>query len=118
MSYLRNRATAERMIRQKGKRIELVERVRTGGTERSPIYTMQYHPAYAVELNQRLKNLDGSLAPGVVHQLLVSTEGLPFRINNGMLVRMSPDEQEINISEARPLEPGDVTILWEVDLAG
>ena len=116
--YEQDRISAAQDIRENGKQVELAVRERTGGTERSPTYGLVYYPVWVVELHQRLKNLDGSLAPGTVHQLLVSTEGLPGELENNMLFRLKPDDQEINIIEARPLRPGNVTILWEVDLAG
>lgn len=76
VDYARAEATAQRLIGKNGKTVWLIVRTRTGGTERNPIYSDQEHPLRAVELNQRLRNLDGSLAPGTVHTLLVSTEGL------------------------------------------
>lgn len=121
MDYPETREDAEEMIREAGKRAWIIRRVRVGGSERSPIYDYQETPIWCVELNQRLRNLDGSLAPGVVHSLIVSTEGVDFRISNEMLVSFvegAEDSDRINIQEARPLEPGPMILLWEVDLNG
>lgn len=121
MDYPETREAAEEAIREAGKLAWLIRRTRVGGTERNPIYADVRTPIWCVELHQRLQNLNGSMAPGVVHQLMVSTEGVDFEITNVMSVTMveggtGPDVY--SIAEVRPLKPGPMIMLWEVDLNG
>lgn len=121
MDYPETREAAEEAIREAGKQVWIIRRVRVGGSERNPIYDNAYSPAWAVELHQRLRNRDGSMAPGVVHQLMVSTEGIDFEITNAMsvgLVENATGPDVIAIAEVRPLKPGPMILLWEIDLNG
>lgn len=118
--YEQDRIEAARDIREAGKLAWLVSRMRTGGSERSPTYESVSFPVWVLELHQRMRNLDGSLAPTTAHTLLVSTEGLPFPIAREHQFSFGPELEDENFSvlEPRPLRPGNVTILWEVDLGG
>lgn len=118
--YERDRLDAARDIREAGKLAWLVARTRVGGSERSPIYESVSFPVWVLELHQRMRNLDGSLAPATAHTLMVSTEGLPFSIAREHQFSFGPELEDENFSvlEPRPLRPGNVTILWEVDLGG
>ena len=118
--YLQDRADAELEIRLAGKRVWQVVRQRFGGTERDPIYGTTLYPLWAVELNQRLRNLDGSLAPATAHTLLVSTEGMTVPLSREHSIQFSdaPGSSRYAILAARPLRPGEVVIMWEIDLGG
>lgn len=119
--YERDRREAAKDIREAGKRIWLVTRTRVGGTERSPEFEESELPVWVVELHQRLRNLDGSLAPSTAHTLLVSTEGLPaggITTGDRFAFSLAPGAPRYSVLEPRPLRPGNVTILWEVDLGG
>lgn len=121
MDYPETREAAEEAIREAGKLAWLIRRTRVGGTERNPIYDDVRTPIWCVELHQRLRNRDGSMAPGVVHSLMVSTEGVDFEITNAMSVTLVEDgagPDILSIAEARPLQPGPMILLWEIDLNG
>lgn len=120
MDYERIKLNAAKSIKRAGKRVYVVVRERIGGTPRNPVYGNAYHPAWAVELNQRLKNLDGSLAPGVAHTMMISTEGLDIKIDNTHMISLDQSDETASYSilDVRPLQPGEVILLWEVDLGG
>ena len=76
-----------------------------------------------VDLDRRIRDRDGTLIEGAGRSLIVSTDGLEFVTpEKGDAVMIGPGVypetmQAHEIAEVRPLSPGGVVVIYEIDLA-
>jgi hypothetical protein len=120
-NYARSRATAERLIKRFGQPCAL-RRIVKAGNEWAPVSLPEHKDIIAVDLNERLRDANGTLVGTTQRKLLVSTAtGITptkgDRVSVGITAAVATDDSEWHeISEVRPLAPGGLTLLWEVDL--
>jgi len=120
--YTRQKATAERLLARFGQTCTL-RKITNTGTEFDPTQTTTDADVTAVDLNQRIRDRDGTLVGQTLRTLYVSTAaGVTPKKGDSVAVgvakaSVTSSTPFIEISEVRPLSPGGVNMMWEVDLA-
>lgn len=122
--YAATAATAARLIDKFGRRAYLRKRGEQTGTAYDPAIDADMdHPITVVDLDRRIRDRDGTLIEGAGRSLIVSTDGLEFVTpEKGDAVMIGPGVypetmQAHEIAEVRPLSPGGVVVIYEIDLA-
>ena len=120
--YARPKATAERLLARFGQTCTL-RKITNIGTEFDPAQTTTDADITAVDLSQRLRDRDGTLVGQTLRSLYVSTaagvtpkkcDSVAVGVAKASVTSSTPF---IEIAEVRPLSPGGVNLMWEVDLA-
>lgn len=111
--YTKSRATATRLIKRFGKDVTLHSRS-ASGTEYDPTIAETTPTLRVVDLNRVLATQgNGGLVVGSRRTLLAEAKtGVTPKKDD----EVEMDGVKHTIDEARPLSPGTVTILWELDL--
>lgn len=91
-----------------------LEKKTTTGPAYDPTITATSHQITVIDDAQRVRDADGTLVGQTMRTLTVATgSATPAK---GDRVQVLGEWREI--AEVRPLAPGGVALLWEVDLAG
>lgn len=126
--YARSRATAESLIKRFGQTGTL-HQVVNSGPEWAPVQTDIYTTITIVDLNERVRNADGTLTGQTQRTVYISTEaGVVPAKGNKIFVGLDKaavealtdeqrSEQSHEIGELRPLAPGGTAVMYEADLA-
>ena len=116
--YTKTRATAERLIARFGQDVTLTKRAKYG-EDWNPTLIPTGHTVKAVDLNT-VNLISGSTAflsrvqSESTRTLLVSTSA---GVNPSSEDTVTINSVEHKISEVRPLSPGGIVLMFEVDLA-
>jgi hypothetical protein len=120
--YARPKATAKRLLARFGQTCTL-RKITNIGTGFDPIQEPTDADVTAVDLNQRIRGRDGTLIGQTLRTLYVSTAaGITPEKGDSVAVGVAKASVTsatpfIEIAEVRPLSPGGVNLMWEVDLA-
>jgi len=113
MDYARSRATASRLIRRAGKPAVLVRPGEREGPEwDSTIGPETRHDITVVETSNRVRDASGIMVGQSLTTLLVASEGTEPRKTDS--VEVNGDLHQI--MDVRPLRPGSLVLMWEIDL--
>jgi hypothetical protein len=111
--YTKTRQTAERLIARFGQSATL-RQIANSGTEWAPTQAETDTTITAVDLNERVRDASGTLVGQTQRTLLVSTSA---GVTPGKGDKVVIGGAEHEVSEVRPLSPGGVDVMFEVDLA-
>lgn len=126
--YTRAVATATRLIARFGQEVTLRQFV-TAGEEWAPFRVPTDVTITAVDLNERTRDAQGTLTGETRRTLLVSTSAdvtpgkgdkVAVGFDKDAFILLTEAQQNIalhEVTEVRPLSPGGIVILWELDLA-
>ena len=115
--YTRIRGTSERLLARFGQTATLVKPGAMAGPEWDPQPgPATEHPITVVDENQMQRDQSGTLIGEAVHALIVSTAGgvAPERADR---VRLA-NGRDLEVIDVRPLSPGGVVLLYEVQVSG
>ena len=115
--YSRPRETARRLIARFGKDAKLIKRV-ASGPEWDRSFEEFPHDIKLVEINQEIRNASGDLTFQRKKMVYISTEGLAAGIQPSKEDLIEVNGERIGIERPMALQPGDMILLWEVELAG
>jgi len=119
--YARPKATAERLLARFGQTCTL-RKITNIGTEFDPVQMTTDADVTAVDLNQRIRDRDGTLIGQTLRTLYVSTaasvtpekgDSVAVGVAKASVAISTPF---IEIAEVRLLSPGGTSLMWEVDL--
>lgn len=116
-NYQRPRATAQRLIERFGKPAVLRQIASGSGPGYDPdAGAVTEHPVVVVDVNSQLRPIGRRDDSAVLttHTVIVAPElGVSPRETDRLII----SGVEYGIAAVRPVEPGPVLLLWEVDLA-
>ena len=115
--YARIRGTAERLLERFGQTATLLKPGAPTGPEwdRQPGQATE-HPITVVDENQMQRDQRGTLIGEAVHALIVSTAG-GVALERADRVRLA-NGRDLEVIDVRPLSPGGVVLLYEVQVSG
>lgn len=104
---LRSRKNAERMIRKRGRLIQLVQSVMTG-PEYDPTITETITPVYAICTDYEAREIDGSLIQSDDKKYMFCSEIAPATGDS-----IIDGGKRLSIVRLREQKPGEITIYHE-----
>ncbi len=113
--YGRIRAVATRQIRDKGFPATIEKPGKPSGDPWNPTPGVSTrHPIHVVQEFHRFRDAEGALIGQTVHTLLVAAEGTtPEKADK---VALGGETRWHEVAEVRPVAPGGVAVMYELDL--
>lgn len=112
-NYAKSVATAQRLIARFGFTATLRKEGVKSGPANNPTWgPPSEHQITVVDTSERIRDQDGRLVGQTMRTLLVSATGEVPSDDDKIIIAGKTHE----ISEVRPLAPGGVSVLYEVDL--